>query len=211
MRRVFKKLRARGLHLQHVCQVGVYLPERCAVADFIRAGIRCTLVEAEPLMVARLRQLFPHKNVALQEVIPGDEARTVSRPVQHFQKDVFLPDNPSLSNDGLRVMEEFVELRMEPFSAIDAGDIEWLHLESLTTQWTVLKHLCSRPLLISLTTDRRHPQPHQQEVLEWFRAHDYLLWYADRGGILYMKQGLFRKTTAQKMHHLLSLARAGQR
>ena len=48
---IFNELSKKGFQPTHVAEVGVYLPETSNVYDYIKLGIKCTLVEPDPKSV----------------------------------------------------------------------------------------------------------------------------------------------------------------
>src|SRR6185436_1504064 len=71
-KKIYKKTKGRGLLFKHVCEVGVYLPETSNILDFIKDGIKATLVEADPGTVEKIREYFKDFNIQLFPVAVWD-------------------------------------------------------------------------------------------------------------------------------------------
>ncbi len=56
---LYKKCADKKIGIAHVCEVGVFTPERSNVLDFItRDQIRATLVEPDPKRIAAIKKYF---------------------------------------------------------------------------------------------------------------------------------------------------------
>ncbi|MBK8554210.1 MAG: hypothetical protein IPL53_25440 [Ignavibacteria bacterium] len=56
--KLYNKCKSKGLKFTHVAEVGVYLPETSNILNFIRDGIKSTLVEADPEYVTKIKEYF---------------------------------------------------------------------------------------------------------------------------------------------------------
>jgi FkbM family methyltransferase len=210
MKRMFRKLKSRGVPLRHVCQVGVYLPETSKVIDFIKAGVRTTLVEADPETAEKIREAFDAFNVTIHAVAVWDNPGVLR--LSRAASSTFateLPGNPALENDRYVVSEDnIIQVPRVVFSSIDDGSIELLSIDVEGAEWYVLKHLCSAPKVLSIGTHGKYyTNPYIREMLAWLRAHDYELWYRDSSDSIFIKRGLFKVSTADKLERFLAGAR----
>jgi len=194
MTRLYEKLQARQLRFAHVCEVGVYLPETSNVLDFVRAGVRATLVEADPDTVEKIRAEFTGLNVRVCPVAVWDTTGTLQ--LSKAASSTFataLPSSPALENDRYAISQETTfEVPCVRFSELDDGTIDLLSIDIEGAEWYVLKHLVSRPGVLSIETHGKYyTNPFLSDITAWLREHDYEFWYKDSSDSVYIRRGLF--------------------
>jgi len=191
---MYQKLRARGLTLTHVCEVGVYIPETSNILDFINNGVRATLVEADPDVAKKIKAAFATKNIDLHPVAVWDTNGTLK--LSKAASSTFateLPTSPALENDRYHVSEATTfEVPCVQFSTIDDGTIDLLSIDIEGGEWYVLKHLVSSPKVLSIETHGKYyTNPFLTEITAWLAQHHYTLWYKDGSDSVFIKEGLF--------------------
>ena len=205
MKRIFEKLSTKKLQIDHVCEVGVYLPETSNIIDFIHAGIRATLVEADPETVVKIQAAFGNFNVTIHPFAVWDTEGTLKfskAASSTFATD--LPSSPALENDGYIIDEQNTfEVPCRQFSSLDDGTIDLLSIDIEGGEWYVLKHLRSEPKVISLETHGKYyTNPFLNEIEDWMRQHTYVIWYRDGSDSVFIKDGLFSVSAADKLETL---------
>jgi FkbM family methyltransferase len=196
----FQKLR---ITISHVCEVGVYTPESSNVLEFIKAGIRTTLVEVDPVTVDKIQRYFTgYANVKIYPVAVADQNAMVTfyrKGSSTFAAD--LPFSPALINDRYaRHQEDTFVAPAQPFNELDDGTIDLLSIDIEGGEWFVLKHLKSRPKVISIETHGKcYKNPYYAQIIAWMRENGYEIWYLDRSDTVFAKKellslNLFRKT-----------------
>jgi FkbM family methyltransferase len=206
MKRIYQKLKARGVQMQHVCEVGVYLPETSNVIDFIKDGTRATLVEADPDTVAKIHAAFDAYNVTVHPVAVWDTDGVLK--LSKAASSTFateLPSSPALENDRYVISEDNTfEVPCKQFSSLDDGTIDLLSIDIEGGEWYVLKHLRSAPKVLSIETHGKYyTNPFINEILAWIKQHNYELWYQDGSDSVFIKKGLFQISTADKLESFL--------
>ena len=202
MNRIYEKLAPKNIAFTHVCEVGVYIPETSNVLEFINAGVRTTLVEADPEVAQKIQAVFGQKNVRLYPVAVWDTPGTLQ-----FSKagsSTFateLPTSPALENDRYQRTEALTfEVPCVQFSEIDDGTIDLLSIDIEGGEWYVLKHLRSRPRVLSIETHGKYyTNPFMPQIAQWLGQHDYELWYKDGSDSVYIQRGLFAVTVFDKL------------
>ena len=199
---MYQKLRARNLTFQHVCEVGVYIPETSNILDFINNGVRATLVEADPDIAKKIKAAFATKNITLHPVAVWDTTGTLK--LSKAASSPFateLPTSPARENDRYHISEEQTfEVPCVQFSQIDDGTIDLLSIDIEGGEWYVLKHLVSAPKVLSIETHGKYyTNPFIEQITTWLEAHDYILWYKDGSDSVYIKRGLFEIGFFDKM------------
>ncbi|TFZ68077.1 FkbM family methyltransferase [Hymenobacter sp. UV11] len=202
MNRIYEKLSPKKLIFTHVCEVGVYIPETSNVLEFIRDGVRATLVEADPEVAEKIRVTFAANNVRVYPVAVWDTTGTLQ--LSKAASSTFataLPSSPARENDRYHVREELTfEVPCVQFSEIDDGTIDLLSVDIEGAEWYVLKHLRSRPKVLSLETHGKYyTNPYMPQISDWLHHHNYVLWYKDGSDSVYIAQGLFAVSFLDKL------------
>lgn len=201
--RIYRKVTAKNIAIEHACEVGVYLPETSNILDFIERGTRCTLVEPNPQIIEAIRLRFARNaNVRLEPVAVYDKSGTITLSMaaaSTFISD--LPSSPAMVNDRYVASEErrFVaECRV--FSDIDDGTIDLLSIDIEGAEWYVLKHMVSRPKVLSIETHGKlYTNPFMAEIAEWLAANNYREWYKDASDTVYCLGGAVELTALDSL------------
>jgi len=178
---LYDAVRAAGIPVAHACEVGVYLPESSLVLGWINEGVRTTLVECDPVTTAALRQRFGGlSHVTLAEVAVADVPGTLTlyrAGASTFGSNV--PKSPALVNDGYRPSSrDAFTAPAVTFDTLDDGTIDVLSIDVEGAEWFVIKHLRSRPRIVSVETHgKRYTNPFVGEITTWMAAHGYGAWY----------------------------------
>lgn len=199
---IYKKLQQKNVAFRHVCEVGVYLPETSNVIDFIKNGVKASLVEADPVIVSRIRALFKDYNVQVYPFAVWDYTGTIK--LSKASASTFVTElqaSPALVNDKYVVREEDTfEVPCKVFSEVDDGSIDLLSIDIEGSEWYVLKHLVSSPKVISVETHGKvYTNPFLKEILAWMAAHRYQAWYKDSSDTVFVKEGAFEITPVEKL------------
>ena len=203
MKRIFRECQRKGFAPQHVAEVGVYLPESSNIVDFAKQGTRTTLVEAHPTYVEAIRTYFEtYPEVTVYPVAiydtPG-QLRIVTRGPSTYAEHIAEP--PSVINDGYRIDEsDAITVPAERFDSIDDGTIDLLSIDIEGSEWYVIKHLKSRPTVISVETHGKlYTNPFLEEINLWMQANGYQVWYKDNSDTVYRKEGTLPVASAEKI------------
>jgi FkbM family methyltransferase len=208
---LYRRTKQKGFQPRHVVEVGVYLPETSNVYHFILAGIRCTLVEPDPDTVSKIREhCAGRKNVSLHAVAVFDKHGTlelVKRGASTYVAEI--EGSPAVINDQYRLQDtDRFSVDAVTFDEIDDGSIDLLSVDIEGGEWFVIKHMVSRPAVISLETHAGlYRNPHMVEIAAWMRDNQYLRWYLSDSDSVYVRSGVFRVTPFEKLR--LVVADAG--
>jgi FkbM family methyltransferase len=201
MKPIYRKLRRRNVVLDHVCEVGVYLPETSNVGDFIRDGIRATLVEANPELAEAIEAYFAGYNINVHLCAVWDWNGTVG--LEKASASAFVADlgsSPAIANDGYTGSESSrIEVESRVFSELDDGSIDLLSVDIEGGEWYVIKHMRSRPKVISLETHfKSYVNPFIGKITAWMREHDYRVWYRDMSDTVFVRRDVFEASLADR-------------
>ena len=207
MKRIYQKLLDKKIAFQHVCEIGVYLPETSNIIDFIKDGVKATLVEADPVTVEKIRDYFKGYNITIHPFAVWDTNGTLQ--FSKAASSTFateLPNSPALENDNYQIdAANTFEVPCRVFSDLDEGNIDLLSIDIEGGEWYALKHLTSRPKVISVETHGKYyTNPFLQEINNWIRENGYEIWFKDGSDTVFIKQGLFVITASDRRETRLS-------
>ncbi len=191
---IYRKLKKKHLTFQHVCEVGVYLPETSNIIDFIKDGLRATLVEADTVTAEKIKDYFKNYNIRLYPMAIWDFNGTIQ--ISKAAASTFvtaLQSSPAIVNDKYKVSEENTfEVPCVVFSDIDDGTIDLLSIDVEGCEWYVIKHLKSRPAIISVETHGKHyTNPFINEIKKWMEKENYIVWYKDKSDTVFVRNDVF--------------------
>ncbi|HMQ69125.1 MAG TPA: FkbM family methyltransferase [Ignavibacteria bacterium] len=207
--KLYNKCNSKKLTFHHVAEVGVYLPETSNILCFTEDRIKTTLVEADPESVAKIRVYFSEfESVTLFPVAVWDTDGSVV--LNKASSSTFvdeLESSPAMVNDKY-VEDDTKKIIVESktFDKIDDGSIDLISIDIEGGEWYVLKHMKSRPSVISIETHwKNYTNPFIKEIKEWMNNNDYLVWYIDKSDTVYFKKGLFELTLLEKLDNRLKI------
>ncbi|MEI8280553.1 MAG: FkbM family methyltransferase [Bacteroidota bacterium] len=207
MKEIYKKLQNKNITFKHVCEVGVYLPETSNIIDFIKSGVKATLVEADPVTADKIRTYFKDYKVQLFPVAVFDHTGKIKLSKASASTFVSeLKSSPAITNDKYEVTEEnSFEVDCMLFSDIDDGTIDLLSIDIEGCEWYVLKYMTSRPQIISVETHGKYyTNPFMKEISEWMYNNGYDIWYKDGSDTVYMREGIFSVSVSDKIGTAMS-------
>jgi FkbM family methyltransferase len=210
MTRLYKKLLHKNLVFNHVCEVGVFLPEYSNILDFIKKGIRTTLVEADPLVAEKIKTYFRGYDVTVHPVAIFDHIGTVQ--LSRFDQSTFISSVkscPAIVNDRYQQTDaDQFTTKCTLFSAIDKGDIDLISIDIEGCEWYVIEGMVSRPAVISVEThSKAYINPNLHLINAWMKANSYVMWYQDLSDTVYVKSALFHPGFADKLETKYSKGR----
>lgn len=202
-KRIYQALNRKRFTPRHVMEVGVYYPETSNIFDWIEAGVRTTLIEPDPASIARIEKRFRgYKDVTLHRVAIVDRAGTVrlaQRDASTFIST--LAASPAMINDGYEVRaEDTFEVTGVTMDTVDDGSVDLLSVDVEGSEWPVIRHLVSRPAVISVETHgAAYINPHWQDIHEWMRREGYVIWYRDKSDTVFVRPAVVRPTWVDRL------------
>ncbi len=193
--KLFEKLGKKKFSPRQICEVGVYLPEESNVLHFIKKGIPTTLIEADPNYMQQCKDYFAkYPQVKYVEAAVYDKKGTIELCRKASSTFISSLDaSPALVNDGYQVADEDkFTAQSITFDEVDDGQIDLLSVDIEGAEWYVIKHMTSRPPVISLETHGKYYVNSKIiEISTWMAKNDYQIWYKDRSDTVYVKRGTF--------------------
>jgi len=203
MKKIYQAVKLKNIDIAHACEVGVYLPQTSNVIDFIAENVKTTLVEADPNIVEKIKSYFEGKNnIEIVPVAVWDTNGTLK--FSKAQSSTFATEigkSPAVVNDKFKVEEhETFEVPCKVFSEIDTGDIDLLSVDTEGCEWYVIKHLKSKPKVISIETHGKfYVNPFIKEIEAWMQEHEYVMWYKDNSDTVFVKKEIYSPTSFDKL------------
>ncbi len=207
LKKIYSKLKNMNITFHHVCEVGVYLPETSNIIDFIKDGIRATLVEADVVTVDKIKYYSKGYDIKVFPVAVWDFNGTIKLSKAAASTFVTeLKSSPAIINDKYQVSEaNTFEVSCMVFSDIDDGTIDLLSIDIEGSEWYVIKHLKSRPLIISIETHGKYyTNPFINEIKKWMARENYITWYKDRSDTVFVRENIFRPGINDKIQTRLT-------
>ena len=205
---IYSRLKKRNIHFKHVCEVGVYLPETSNIIDFIKDGVKATLVEADPDTVTKIKEYFSGYAIHVWPVAVWDESGVIKLSKAAASTFVTqLQSSPAIVNDHYKVSEETTfEVPCHKFSEIDDATIDLLSVDIEGGEWYVIKHLVSRPNVISIETHGKYyTNPFMKEIESWMFKENYVIWYKDLSDTVFIKKDFLKPDISEIVSTRLAL------
>jgi FkbM family methyltransferase len=201
--KLYNKCKSKGLNIKHAAEVGVYLPETSNILKFIEDGINATLVEADPDYVLKIKEYFrSFGQVRIYPFAVWDKSGFITLNKASSSSFVDgLSASPAIVNDKyISDSENKITVEAKIFSEIDDGTIDLLSVDIEGGEWFVIKHLISKPDVISIETHwKNYTNPYLKEINEWMNKNGYKIWYIDKSDTVYFKDNLFTLTPLEKI------------
>ena len=114
--------------------------------------------------------------------------------------------SPALVNDDydIKQTDKFTaEARL--FSEIDDGTIDLLSVDTEGSEWFVIKHMTSRPAVISIETHGgMYVNPYLDKLQQWMDDNNYVLWYKDKSDSVFVLSGTISVSFIDRIRHRIS-------
>lgn len=202
MNRLFEQVRRKQVNVARVAEIGVYCPHTSHVIDFINAGVPAILVEADPKCVKDIRKFFETSDVMIYPFAIWDDETLVT--LYRVGASTFvsgIETSPAKINDGYTEhRKDAFQVQSKRFSSIDPGDIDLISIDVEGAEWYVLKHMVSRPAIISLELRAgKYKNPFSAQINSWLANNQYRLWYHDDTDSVYYRSGLVTLTSFERL------------
>jgi len=200
---LYLKCRKKHYNPKHVCEVGVYYPETSNILGFISDGLKATLIEPLPECVEAINLYFSdNDNVSVHPYAIADESGEIE--LFKFESSSFvssLEETPALKNDNYNKSKgERITVISKRFDEIDDGTIDLISIDVEGSEWFVLKHMKSRPGVISLELKSKYyVNPHLNEINNWLADNCYIMWFTDRSDTVFVNHGIFELSIFEKI------------
>jgi len=208
VKKIYQRLEQRNIRFKHVCEVGVYLPETSNVIDFILAGVKATLVEADPQTVKKINEYFTGYDIHVFPVAIWDHNGVIKLSKAAASTFVStLKASPALINDQYQVDEKNTfEVPCKVFSEIDDGTFDLLSVDIEGAEWYVIKNMVSRPKIISIETHGKYyVNPFIIEINSWLEKEGYQVWYKDGSDTVFFHRDFLTPSLPERIGTSLAL------
>lgn len=199
---LYRRCRSKGYKPTSVVEVGVYIPETSNVINFIEEGVKALLIEADPKTVEKIDSRFgSFKNVTCKQVAVFDYNGTVKLAQRASSTFISSLKSPAVVNDRYTIKaEDEFEVQAVTFDTLDDGRIDLLSIDIEGAEWFVLKHMKSRPAIISIETHGKYYiNPYLKEIDQWINSNTYKVWYRDKSDTVYVRENFIRISAGERI------------
>ena len=201
--RLYKKLKHKAFQPKSICEVGVFNPEESNILLFIKENVKTTLIEADPEYASNIRKYFGDlPTLTVIEAAVYDYNGTVELYKRASSTFIAtLESSPALVNDNYKKDKKDSFLAKSIlFSDIDTGEFELVSIDIEGAEWFVLKHMNSRPAVISIETHGKYyTNPHYDKIKKWMSENKYELWFTDSSDSVFIRRGTFKVNIFEKL------------
>lgn len=189
-KKIYTKSSNLGINVQHVAEVGVYLPHTSNILDWIKKGVRTTLVEPSPESIKAIEKYFKdYKNITLYKVAifeTDGKIKLYNRAASTFIAEP--GSSPAMINDNYIPDEsDSVEVPCQTFDKIDDGSIDVLSIDIEGAEWYVIQNMVSRPAIVSVETHGKfYLNPRMDDINNWMNSNGYRIWFKDKSDTVYI-------------------------
>ena len=199
---LYRRCKGKGYKPTSVVEVGVYIPETSNVINFIEEGIKTLLIEADPKTVEKIDSRFgSFKNVTCKQVAVFDYNGTVKLAQRASSTFISSLKSPAVVNDRYTIKaEDEFEVQAVTFDTLDDGHIDLLSIDIEGAEWFVLKHMKSRPAIISIETHGKYYiNPYLKEIDQWINSNTYKVWYRDKSDTVYVRENFIPISAGERI------------
>jgi FkbM family methyltransferase len=196
MNRLTKMLKKKNYTPRHVCEVGVWHPRTSNIKYFIEKNIKSLLIEPDPESIALIKKEWgERKNLTLKTIACTDFEGTIDLHKAGSSSFVSSTKNsPAMVNDSFDIKKNIsTKVDAKKFSSEDPGDIDLISIDIEGSEWFVIKHMLSRPDIISIETHGGYYiNPHIEDIRKWMDEYNYVLWFKDNSDSVYVKKNIIK-------------------
>lgn len=200
---IYLKSLGLGLDVNHVVEVGVYLPHTSNILDWIQKGVRTTLVEPSPPSIQAIESYFKdNTNITLHKVAIFETNGTIS--LYNRDASTFIAEpgsSPAMINDNYTPDEsDKIEVECRRFDEIDDGSIDILSVDIEGAEWYVIQNLVSRPAIVSVETHGKfYINPRMEDINHWMESNGYKPWFKDKSDTVYVNSKYYSPSILDKV------------
>jgi|TARA_B100001093_G_scaffold199413_1_gene191566 FkbM family methyltransferase len=196
MNLLVKMLKKKNYLPHHVCEVGVWHPRTSNIKYYIEKDIKTLLIEPDLESIALIeKEWSDKKNLILKTFACTDFEGTIDLHKAGSSSFVSSINNsPAIVNDSFDIKKNVsTKVDAKKFSSEDPGDINLISIDTEGSEWYVIKHMISRPDVISIETHGAYYiNPYIEEIKKWMGKHNYALWFKDNDDSVYVKKDVIK-------------------
>ena len=196
MNLLVKMLKKKNYLPHHVYEVGVWHPRTSNIKYYIEKDIKTLLIEPDLESIALIEKEWgDKKNLILKTFACTDFEGTIDLHKAGSSSFVSSTNNsPAIVNDSFDIKKNVsTKVDAKKFSSEDPGDINLISIDTEGSEWYVIKHMISRPDIISIETHGGYYiNPYIEEIKKWMGKHNYALWFKDNSDSVYVKKDVIK-------------------
>ena len=186
-----KMLKKKNYSPSYVCEIGVWHPKTSNIKYYIEKDIKTLLIEPDPESIALIKKEWgSRKNLILKTFACTDFEGTINLHKAGSSSFVSCSkSSPALVNDSFDIdKNDSTKVDAKKFSSEDPGDINLISIDTEGSEWFVIKHMLSRPDVISIETHGGYYiNPYIKEIKKWMDEYNYKIWFKDNSDSVYVK------------------------
>lgn len=179
---------------KYICEVGVWHPKTSNIKYFIDKNIKTLLIEPDPESIKLIKEEWKDKdNLILKTFACTDFDGTIE--LHKAGSSSFISSSissPAIINDSFDAKKnKSTKVDAKKFSSVDTGDIDLISIDTEGSEWFVIKHMISRPNIISIETHGGYYiNPYIEDIERWMDENGYKIWFKDNSDSVYVKKGI---------------------
>jgi FkbM family methyltransferase len=177
---------------EYICEVGVWHPETSNIKYYIDKKIKTLLIEPDPESIELIKNEWKDKNnITLKTFACTDFEGTIE--LHKAGSSSFITSSvasPAIVNDSFNPKKnESIKVDAKKFSCVDSGNIDLISIDTEGSEWFVIKHMISRPNVISIETHGGYYiNPYLIDIKGWMDDNGYDVWFKDNSDTVYVKK-----------------------
>jgi len=178
-----------------IFEIGVHAPASSQIHEFISRGYNVTMFEPLPGIVAAIKADYPDARV--ENVAIGDENGEAEFVVcghggsegasSHLRNPPYIAPGDCCERPGTvgeSPHDTIITVQVRKISEYDTGNLNMLVMDAEGAEWFAIKHLISRPDIITVemySPGIQYTNPFEKEIREWMVANNYTQYFLSRG------------------------------
>lgn len=189
-----KMLNKKNYTPKYICEVGVWHPKTSNIKYYIDKNIKTLLIEPDPESIELIRKEWGDKNnLTLKTFACTDFVGTIG--LHKAGSSSFISSSvssPAIINDSFDTKKKaLIKVDAEKFSSVDSGNIDLISIDTEGSEWFVIKHMVSRPNIISIETHGGYyTNPYIKDIKRWMNHNRYIIWFKDNSDSVFVKKGV---------------------
>lgn len=180
-----------GILIKKAAEVGVYSFETSLLRPLIFAGIQCDLYEPVPEFCSSIKKdISNFSNVRLFEFAISNfdgEIELCLAGASTFNS--LSKESPAINHDGFnKELARKIVVPCRDFYKQDDGDYDFISIDVEGFEYSVLKRMRSRPVLINIETQSRdYINPRLGSITDWMKENGYRVWFKHNTDTMFIR------------------------
>lgn len=160
-----------------ICEIGVFMPDSIQCKDIINPLTSVIFIEPNPICAKELKKIYNSSNIQVINKAITDTNSDVKLYMRGNQDpSAFIETVPfsPLLTENFKKDQNYIICEGITFDKVDPKNIDILCLDMEGAEWFALKHMTSRPKLISVEMQgANYINPFKSEIEQWMNNNNY--------------------------------------